>query len=200
MSEPLYVSYYTVGTPYEKEAERLKLSLEAMGLPFEHTGVKSLGSWQKNTQFKADFLSDALNRHPGRPLVYLDVDALVLSKPDWSVCAGSDLAAVVWFGAELLSGTVYLGNTPGTRTVVDAWIKLNAKYPEKLPNGREAWDQRTLFMAVKETGVRFIELPRPYTAIIELSNRYFASDPPPVIIHTRGSLRFKDEINAGVGT
>ena len=108
----------------------------------------------------------------------------------------ADIAAVHFREKdELLSGTLYLGNTRKCHKIVQRWIRLNEQYPEKLPNGKPAWDQRTLKMAINQIkGTNFIELPQAYTFIVELTQRYYPGLNP-VIMHTRGAKRFKNIIN-----
>ena len=197
---PLVIAYYTVDTPYQHEAESLKVSLEAVGYSYDIRGVPNQGSWQKNTQLKAQFVDHMLAAYTGRPLLYLDVDAIMIKPPialDDLPAQGADIAAVHFLtkpgqlGTELLSGTVWFGNTKPCRRVVQKWLHINAQYPEVLPGGRKAWDQRTLEMAIKSiASCTFVELPQEFTYIAELTTK---RDPHlnPVILHTRGAKRFK---------
>jgi len=195
---PLVIAYYTIDTPYEEEAEVLKLSLETVGYSYDIRGVPNRGSWQKNTQLKAEFVRHMLMEYPGRPLLYLDVDAMMVQAPVLLDNLKADIAAVHFAKrTELLSGTVWFGNTTQCARIVQKWIHINEQYPDKLPNGRDAWDQRTLEMAIKKVdGAVFVELPQEYTWIVELTQRY-APGLPPVIMHTRGAYRFKKLINTG---
>ncbi|NIP35271.1 MAG: hypothetical protein GWN12_10025, partial [Thermoplasmata archaeon] len=155
-------------TPYEAEAEVLKASLETVGYSYDIRGVPNQGSWQRNTQLKARFVQHMLASYPGRPLLYLDVDAVMVQPPDLLDGMDADIAAVHFARkAELLSGTVWWGNTVQCNRVVRKWIRLNERHPERLPNGKEAWDQRTLALAIKKIeGLRFVELPQEYTWIV----------------------------------
>lgn len=198
---PLVIGYFTVDTPYEHEADVLKISLESLGYGYLVCGIPNQGSWQKNTQIKARFIQRMLGEHPGKPLLYLDVDAIMVQPPVLLDTIRADLAAVHFIKprGELLSGTLYLGNTPRCNEVVQRWISLNEQYPETLPNGKEAWDQRTLAMAIKRTaGLRFVELPQEYTWITELTQRHYPGLNP-VIMHTRGAKRFKNFVNGQKG-
>lgn len=193
---PLVIAYFTAGTPYEAEAETLKLSLESLGYSYLVCGVPNQGSWQKNTQLKARFIQQMLGEMPDQPLLYLDVDAVMVQPPVLLDDMEADIAAVHFAGGrELLSGTIYLGGTGVTRKVVENWQEINRRFPETLPNGREAWDQRTLEMAIQGTpGVRFVELPQEYTWITELTQKRMPGLAP-VILHTRGAKRFKHKVN-----
>jgi hypothetical protein len=87
----------------------------------------------------------------------------------------------------------------GTTREQLAWIALNAKYPDKLPNGRDAWDQRTLEMAIQATpGVRFAELPDEYDWIPGITARQ-RPGLNPVIVMTRGAYRLKAQIDEQPG-
>lgn len=199
---PLVIAYYTVDTPYQHEAETLKLSLESVGYSYDVRGVPNQGSWQRNTQLKAWFVQHMLQSYPGRPLLYLDVDAVMVQPPILLDTLKADIAAVHFAKkkhGELLSGTVWLGNTKQCNRIVRKWIHLNEQYPDRLPNGKEAWDQRTLQMAInKVPTARFVELPQEYTWIVELTQRH-APGLAPVIMHTRGAKRFKRKINGQKG-
>ena len=198
MTKPLVIGYYTVNTPYEEEAELLKLSLQTHGYEHDLRPVENLGTWQKNTQLKAEIVRHFLSKYPGRPLLYLDVDAIMIQKPVLLDELDADIAAVHFCDtSELLSGTVYFGGTEKCIEVVDRWMVLNAKYPKLLPDGRKAWDQRTLEMAIRETeSVNFVELPEEYTWIVELTEKR-KPGLVPVIQHTRGAYRWKKKIDRG---
>jgi len=198
---PLVIGYFTKDTPYEHEAETLKLSLETHGYEYDIVGVPNLGSWQKNTQYKAEFVRSQLLAYPNQPLLYLDVDAIMVEPPTVLDSLDCDIAAVHFAKRnELLSGTLYLGNTKVCMDIVDRWISINRRFPDKLPDGRDAWDQRTLEKAIKETpGCRFHELPQEYTWIVELTQKYYDRNSKPVIMHTRGAKRFKNQINGEKG-
>jgi hypothetical protein len=136
------------------------------------------------------------------------VDAIMIKPPialDDLLAQGADIAAVHFMqkpgtiGTELLSGTVWFGNTKPCRRVVQKWLHINAQYPEVLPGGRKAWDQRTLEMAIKSVeSCTFVELPAEYTYIAELTTK---RDPNlnPVILHTRGAKRFRNQMDGKSG-
>ena len=197
---PLVIAYYTVNTPYEDEAEVLKLSLESMGYSYVVCGVDNLGTWQKNTQYKSLFIKYMLEKYEGQPLLYLDVDAVMIQAPVILDNLKADIGAVHFAGKnELLSGTIYLGNTKQCRRMVNKWIYLNEQHPVKLPNGKDAWDQRTLALAIKKIqALIYVELPQEYTWIVELTQKH-CPGLSPVIMHTRGAKRFKHKIDGKKG-
>ena len=201
---PLVIAYYTIDTPYQHEAETLKASLEAVGYSYDIRGIPNLGNWQKNTRIKAWFVQHMLGQYPGQPLLYLDVDAIMVKPPTMlnNGVLDADVAAAYFCGkraGELLSGTVWWGNTPKCHEVVNRWIAISERFPVKLPNGQKAWDQRTLKRAIKEIeGCNFFELPTEYTYITELTQRH-RPELNPVILHTRGAKRFSRIVDGKKG-
>lgn len=193
----LVIGYYTVDTPYEREKESLKLTLEALGYDYDFIGVEHQGSWQKNTQLKSKVIQHFLDKYCNRHLLYLDVDSLVIQKLTVLETIHADIAAVHFAnGNELLSGTVYFGGTQACRRVVEEWQQINDRYPDILPDKRVAWDQRTLELAIKKTKCLYVELPQAYTWIAQLTQKKCEPGLAPIIVHTRGAYRFKHQINA----
>lgn len=198
--KPLVIGYFTEKTPYEHEAETLKLSLGTHDYHHHIVAVPNLGTWQKNTQYKAKVIKRALEEFPGQALLYLDVDCIMVKPPVILDDIDCDIAACHYGkSTELLSGTVYFSGSAMCKRVVDRWIELNIQYPKRLPNKLPAWDQRTLEMAIKDlTECRFTELPQSYTWIVELTEKV-APGLDPVLMHTRGAKRFKNSINGEAG-
>ena len=186
-----FFGYYTPG-PYERDARVLIESLDALGLRHNIRAVPSRGSWQANTQLKAEIVHDTLaSGDPGRRWCYIDVDSIIIHHPTLLDSIDADIAAVMFRGSILLSGVVMFQDNARTLACVNRWIELNRLYPERLPDGREAWDQRTLQMAIAETGVKFAALPPEYNYMPGLSQREYPGINP-VILATRGALKYQD--------
>ena len=201
--KPLVIGFYTKNTPYAAEAKLLKKSLNSHEYEHDIVGIDNRGSWQKNTQAKAEIVSMMLDTH-NVPLLYLDVDAIMISPPVLLDDIDCDIAAVHYANCNdnpLLSGTVYFANTPNTRAVVDRWLWYNNEYPDTLPDGRDAWDQRTLQMAIDDvTSCHFEELPQSYTWITGMTTNLPGFETLiPTIVHTRGAARFKNAIDGKEG-
>lgn len=192
---PVVIAFYTDGTPYVDEARAFMAGLRPWCLTYKVYGCENLGSWQKNTQMKSKVVEHALLKDfPGQKLLYLDVDSIIVQMPDLS-CPGADIGAVHFADTgEMLSGTVMFAGTDKCREAVRRWNVLNEAYPDKLPNGRDAWDQRTLKMAIADVGAVFYEFPQGYTWVSELTpSRYPGLSP--VIAHTRGALRYRQIVD-----
>ena len=182
------VAYYTKGTPYERDAEVLKLSLDALGMRHRIVGINDRGSWQANTSYKPLFMFGMME-DLNCPLLYIDVDAFVLRKPTYN--PSFSMVATTFPGGELLSGTVYFNGDEGSKKVIERWCLLTEKYPRTLPDGRPAWDQRILKMAAQQTpsATIIMHAPQEYCFIIGLTQEKFPDITDPYVVHTRGRLR-----------
>lgn len=193
MMTPLFFCFYMIGTPYADEAKIIKRSFEALRLRHEIAGIPNRGTWQKNTQAKAEIVQQFCEKYPDQRLVYLDVDASVLQKPVLFESIDADVAAVLYStDEELLAGTIYLHSNERTLNLVKRWRELNEMYPDTLPDGRAAWDQRTLQMAIREQvphGLKFEPLPQEYCYMVGNSQRQYPGLVP-VILHYSAAYRW----------
>jgi len=185
----IFVGYYTIGTPYERESLVLRESLDALGLEHDIVGVPRFATWQQATQHKAKIVRQMLKKYKRR-IMYIDVDSIVLSRLDLSFDEMNvDIAAVLFNNEELLSGVVLFNYTPATIDVLNNWDTENTNDPQ-------SWDQRTLHKAIKATPCHFCALHPKYNYIVGLSQRLYP-DVQPVILATRGALRYQQEIDRG---
>lgn len=176
------VAYYTKNTLYEKHAQVLKESLEKFNIPHYIHPIDSLGSWQKNTQYKPVFLLEMLDRFPYTDVVYVDCDAVFQSYPvlfDTLDCTiGVHMLDHSKYlhrtkQPELLSGTIFLKNSIASRLLLGKWITECNKYPNM-------WDQKVLQRVI---GCDFYNLPEEYCTIFD----YMSSVKNPIIIHYQAS-------------
>lgn len=128
------MSYVVCGwyTPdYAPWAEKLIASLERVGAPHDIVAVPAMsGSWEAKTMAKPRHVLDAINRHPDRTVIFLDVDCEVRGDLSPLAGIGGDVGFHVrtkWrrsggmrYGAR--SGTMVLQPTPGARRYVEAWV------------------------------------------------------------------------------
>ncbi len=137
--QPLYVSFFTAETPYAKIAESLKQSCRLMGVELICDSVPNLGSWQRNTQYKAQFLLEKSLQYPKRALVWIDCDAVLRKRP-WQfadfIHHGTAFGAT-WLGDEMLGGTLFFGASDVRVELLREWVASCEKNPT-------VWDQRVL--------------------------------------------------------
>jgi hypothetical protein len=182
---PIYVAYYTANTPYADEASELVKTLDAFGLEHDVVAVPALGTWAENCSQKPRVIRDAMLRHEGRPIVYLDSDARVRQRPEMfdRMPRDVDLAVHYLDGNELLSGTLYFGATAGGWKLVSEWTKVCREQPS-------AWDQLSLqnIVDARECEFKIHYLPEGYTYIFD---RNTLAPDQQVIVHGQASRRFR---------
>lgn len=148
----ILVSYYTRGTPYERDAALLRASCERQGVDHEIVGIKDEGGWHANTAMKPLVLMELREQLEG-PLLYVDADAFVHRDPSKYVDGlRGDCGAHFFAGPpkghvesdvcpclrgepcdrehRLLAGTLYLGDTDGCRDLLDEWAAFNVQRQE----------------------------------------------------------------------
>jgi hypothetical protein len=182
------IAYHTTDPFYSADARLLAECARYYDLPL-HLEAMPPDKWQRATQHKARFVRDCLAKFPGQRLVYIDVDSVLIRSPVLLSTVECDIAAV-YYANELLSGVVVFSGSPKSVEVVDAWIAANQTHPDYLPNGQEAWDQRTLAMVLGQVqDVHFVRLPVEYNFIPALTTKQYPDCVSPVIVSTRGSFR-----------
>ena len=197
LDDLMVVGYYTINTPYEKEAQKTIRSCVALGLNHDFLGISNLGSWQANTRYKAQFMIDMLDKHKGKKLLYVDCDAIIRSVPSLFANYNCDVAVRYqdfrWRKNECLSGTIYMENNIKTRKLCEIWLNTN------ISEGKDAgtFEQWNLGSAIQEMiktdGLNFKNLPPEYTFIFDTMKQIYP-DIKPVIEHFQASRQFKNKI------
>jgi hypothetical protein len=186
------IGYYTQGTRYEELSWRLINSCDAFGIPYYIEGIADLGSWEKNTHYKSQFVIKCLNQFPEETLLYVDVDAVFQRMPVGltEIPQEVDIAYRTenfpWRKDEPLSGTIFFRNTDKTKEIVAKWEELNNKTPA-IRNKPETWEQQNLKRALESVkDANYYNLPPEYTFITDHTRRLFPGLLP-VIEHYQAS-------------
>lgn len=190
IKRPIIVGFYTKNTGYEKEIERLKLSLKKFSFECDIEVIESLGEWQKNVKYKARLMRKMLDKHPGENILYLDSDSVVHRYPSLFADIDADIAVhYIDRGGgqiQLNAAVIYAANNQKTKKLLEEWIKRNeADAP--------TWDQEILQNLLEESKgrIKVFNLPPEYCKIydsgIMIEN--------PVIEQYQASRRFKYEVN-----
>ena len=196
---PIFVSHYTIHTPYQKEIEKLKQSLIKFDLDYDLEGIKPKGTWRANSNWCAWQVQKALKYYPGRDIVRVDADAIIQRYPSYftDFDFDADIAACVWKasrlrpGGEFLGGTMYFANNERTRFIVDEWVKQS----ELTPTYRNGDMLETIIQKNKEK-IRFGKLPLAYCKIFDFMRNEVDE---PVIEHFQASRKYKGLMNTKVG-
>ena len=180
------VAYCTKGG-YEEEANKLRASLEKIGLPNQVRVIHSMGSWQKNCLYKPLFIKEMLQKY-GKPVLYVDADAVFHRMPELFETLNADFAVHYFRNAQLASGTLYFKNSIPAFNLLDAWIERNRNYSKDR-------DQDNLQRVLEKPGwknrIRIHYLPAEYCKIFDLAPEV----KDPVIEHFQASRRLRAEEN-----
>lgn len=187
----MVVGYYTVNTPYEKEAEKLLASLNKIRLKHDIVPIETLGNWQANTRFKAKFMEDMLIKHKDYDLLYVDADAVFHKKPElFTEEYDYDIAVrwqdFRWRKNECLSGTIYMANNEKTLELCKRWQHGN-EIEGSNAKTYEQWNLGRVIVQMRNEGkIRDVNLPPEYTMIFD-SMRAMYPNIEPVIEHFQAS-------------
>ena len=190
---PVIVSHYTIDTPYQKEVEKLRTSLERFQLEHWIEGIPCQGSWRANSNWCSRQVQQALQKFPERDILRVDADAVFCRRPDLfeSPDFGADVAAHVhdfrWHQNELMGGTMFFRNNERVRVLVDEWAELCCVQCPTHRNGDLL--QKLLDRDIRT--IRFQPLPATYCKIFDLMKDVR----DPVIEHFQASRRFKRQVN-----
>jgi hypothetical protein len=191
MSPFLVIAYYTLGNQYESLSENLRKSCHDFKIPLFLKPIQDLGSWEKNTHYKANFIYECLGSYD-QNLVYVDVDAVFRKYPDLFDSIECDIAYRTenfkWRRNEALSGTIFLNNNDKVKGMVRNWISINESVPaiRKIPT---TWEQANMQKAVgSNTSLNYYNLPPEYTYIFDHTKRMYPHIEP-VIEHFQASRK-----------
>jgi len=190
----IVVAYYTVGTPYEKEADTLIKSLNKFKIKHDVVGVPNKGGWQANTRYKATFMLEMLDKHKDYNLLYVDCDAIFYTYPTLFRNYKCDIAVrwqdFRWRKNECLSGTIFMTNNQVNRELCKRWQQINI---QEGPNATtfEQWNLGSVIEAMEKEGKLITKnLPPEYTFIFDSMKKIYP-DINPVIEHFQASRRYK---------
>ena len=117
---------------YERYALSLRTDLDRLNEPHDFVpATKIAGGWEANTMAKARHALEAMNRHPAKTIIFLDVDCDVRSALAPLAMLRADVGFFVQEAkrkngrarALVRSGTLIL--KPSARTFVERWVALS---------------------------------------------------------------------------
>lgn len=212
----LTIAFYSIGTPYEDEAKILAASLDRVGMKHRIVGFPDRGDWYLNTAAKAELIRAARHEFDG-PLLYVDCDAFVHTncEPDLlKITEGADLGVHYFAGPakgrkrndvcrctrrgygrcdkahRLLSGTLFLGDTDGARSLCDAWVARNEEL--RAQGIVEGGGQKNLwYVTTQMPELRIARLPGRYCIVGDKLWAYLSNEPI-WIEHTIASRENRD--------
>lgn len=197
---PVIISFYTKGTPYEDEVQKLIESCRQFDLETAIEGVDSFGSWELNCAYKPFFIWQMLEKLE-RPLLWVDADGVFLKKPKWQEAFDADLSVrfhpeLSWdHPSKVITSTLLAAPSVQGRAIIRKWIQETQQ--SLLNPGRtlEFWDQIALRDALRGWEGILEPLPLTYAKIFDHPSDC-ATAPDPIIEHYQASRRFKKNINS----
>jgi hypothetical protein len=197
MNNFIVTGFVTQDTPYELLlSQHLLPSLEKLNLSHSIDVIENEGSWLKNVAQKPNVVLRAMEKYPAYDIVVLDADSEVLTYPELflSIPKEFDFACHIldwnsWYQnnsnvKEVLSGTLWVRNTPKAKELVTKWRDLATSSFE--------WEQKCLQKAIEELNFPVYNLPIEYCYISTLPD---GSEPhvkcDPVIVHKQASRKYK---------
>jgi hypothetical protein len=188
----LTIAYTTQNEPYLSLSESLKESCSRFNIPFYLKVIPDLGSWERNTHYKANFILECMEKFYNPYLVYVDVDATFRAYPSLFESLDTDVAFRTenfkWRQNEPLSGTVFLKNNDHVKEFVKSWIDTNNSIPA-LRRDPLTWEQYNMKRALdKHPELTYYNLPPEYTFVFDHTRTLFPGLEP-VIIHGQASRR-----------
>jgi hypothetical protein len=194
---PVYVSCYTVNSPYVKEIDKLITSLIQFGLPYDLWPYESFGSHFGNCSYISTVCREAVEKYPNRPVVFLPADAIVRCWPEVleKMPGNIDFAAPYFKFSpsqkrkELNSSCLYFAPTATARNLTREWER-------RCKLDRQQRDQNVLRDIIDEDkwGGEWLNLPGEYCRIFDNTVQPGAENPP-VIELFMASRRFRNWTN-----
>ena len=159
-SLPLVVSFYTEDWRYPEHAARLAGECRALGLDYHIERRASAGGYLENTCQKPTFLRECLERF-ARPVLWIDVDGSILSRPDYFAEPGWDMQARrmpphrprTWH-----VGTLYWA--PSALGFVREWEALTGGMSDE-SSLEQAWQLHGAGLRARDIPATYFEIPTP---------------------------------------
>lgn len=192
MNKLIFISYFTISTPYENEVKKLKDSFEKFKLHYYIYPVNNQGSWEKNCQYKANIIAKTFLNFPEHDIVYTDIDSVINKYPELFFTLDCDIAFHKLRSEQIfLSGTIFLKNNNNCKDFINYWIKVNDTNNEL--------DQYNLKWAWLDYGKKFMsyeKLPAEYCKIFDIGRgAQDCSNDDSYIIHYQKSRDYKRVVN-----
>jgi len=194
----IVAAFYTIGTPYEQEAEELRKTLDRFGLQYDIRALPHPGSWAKANLLNAGVIKGVRDSHPGEDVLYLDADARVMQDPrpffdelrqgpyDVGVYYLPDSPhAPLDCREELCSGTTWWNTTETATGLLDRWIEANAA-PEA---------DKAILQDLLATGHARVARLYPEMCWIDTISEMHFGKREPIIFHTQASRRHRRAVN-----
>jgi len=179
----IFISMFTNDCIYLTAVKKLIETMNKFNIDYRVYEIQDRGSWNENTDQKAEIILQAMEDYPDKNIVWLDADAVVMAEPILFNMLDCDIA---YYRCERLkelrSGTLFIKNTYEMKLLVLSWIKLN--------QSNNIWEQRNLNSLLKNRDVKKSVLPVEYCTIYD-NKHDLKNSGNPVIVHYQASRQAK---------
>lgn len=158
---PLIVSFYTRDWQYPEHGARLAGECDALGLDHRIVERPSAGGYLENTCQKPTFIRECLEL--GRPILWIDVDGTIRSRPDYFAEPGWDFQAKLMPPCRPRTwhvGTMYWAPTPAAIAFVDEWIKRTGDMSDE-SSLEQTWRVMGSTLKARDIPPTYFEIPIP---------------------------------------
>jgi phage FluMu protein Com len=202
LTETVFATFYTEGTPYQDEAKALIESAQKVGVHVEALPFKPTGKWMANALARTCMFAKWARSKEGVNVCQLDSDVRFLQHP-LELCEFGFDAGVVdshpeygdnWCPetARMSAGVVIFGPTHQGRSVLEHWAWLCLNDPKPKAVLREQNYLVEAFRNGKDRGVQVVTLDQAYNRNID---KYQDGDGT-VILHTPASRKYRAAMGA----
>lgn len=198
MDFPVIISFYTLGTPYEEEVQKLIESCASFKLKTSIVGIESFGSWELNCAYKPFFILDKLKEF-NAPVLWVDADGVFIKKPKWQRAFDADLAVrnnvhlPQFHSSRVITSTVFVRPSLGGKDLLRSWMSMTQKSLLDANRIEEFWDQVALRDAMELSFGKVANIPLEYAKIFDHDEDCLLVRDP-VIEHYQASRRFKHQV------
>lgn len=122
MSKPLIVSYYTDDEKYSTLAAALMLRLNVLNYEYHIYKKPSVGNWAKKASYKPSVILEAMREHPGRDVIWMDIDAVPRFLPELMLESRYDFVVGSYYPWWLLANLVkFSGTSDSVKFMLRLW-------------------------------------------------------------------------------
>jgi len=187
----LVIAYHTNDARYTEERNRFEKSLIKVGMPYQIEVIPPVDNWNDATAYKPIFLLGWRRRYRGA-LLYIDVDAVVHENCEQYFEQLQGDIGMFWAeGKRMLSGTIWLGDTPSCELLLARWCLSNAL--KRACGDNTGGGQRNLWELISELedlGMEMVKLPGRYCYAFRRPEWYEGE--PRIIEHLLASRENRD--------
>lgn len=187
--EPIFISFATACTEYEKIIERLVDSFDKFNLEHHTELVEHRGSWQANSAYRSTWIREQLENFE-RPVVWVDADAVVRQFPEDFWKTGYDLMAFFHPNGRIAGGTTYWAPSETCYNLLREWERRVSIPFDQWPEEHQRLTEMHLLDAFNCTqGLRVNRLSVAYCKIFDRE-----PDVQPVIEHFQATRTLLEKI------